>query len=166
MKISIAIVLLTGIIPLIIGFVWYNPKLGFGKAWMKASEMTDEKMKGSNMSLIFGLTYVFSFFLAFALVFMTTHQHHVTSLFFKQPIDDASSEMGAIYKAVMDHLGNSYRTFKHGALHGTIGGFMVAFPVITVNALFERKSFKYIAVNAGYWIVCMGIMGGLVCAFA
>lgn len=166
MKINIIIVLLTALVPLIIGMVWYNPKIGFGKAWMKASDMTDEKAKGTNMALVFGLTYIFSFFVAFALVFMTTHQHHVTSLFYLQPIQDPSTEMGALYKSIMDHLGNSYRTFKHGALHGTIGGIMTALPVIGINALFERKSFRYIAINSGYWIVSMGIMGGIVCAFA
>ena len=38
--------------------------------------------------------------------------------------------------------------------------------VIGINALFERKGFKYIAINAGYWILCLGLMGGVLCAFA
>ncbi len=44
--------------------------------------------------------------------------------------------------------GNDFRTFKHGMLHGTIAGIGLALPVIAVNALFERRSFKYIAINA------------------
>lgn len=32
----------TALVPLILGFVWYNPKT-FGNAWMKEAEMTDEK---------------------------------------------------------------------------------------------------------------------------
>ena len=84
----------------------------------------------------------------------------------QQPIDDVSTPMGALYKSVMDALGTSYRTFKHGALHGTISGFIIATPVLATNAMFEGKGFKYIAINCGYWIVCFGLMGGIVSAFA
>ena len=31
-------------------------------------------------------------------------------------------------------------------------------PVIVTNALFERKSFKYMLVNWGYWAVTMALM--------
>jgi hypothetical protein len=36
---------------------------------------------------------------------------------------------------------------------------------MATNALFERKGYKYVLVNAGYWIVCLGIMGGIVAAW-
>ncbi|MGZ4038794.1 MAG: DUF1761 domain-containing protein, partial [Bacteroidia bacterium] len=152
------------LIPMVLGFIWYNPKV-LGKAWMEASGMTEEKAKNANMALVFGLSFLFSFFLAFALQFLVIHQSGVTSLFYKQPINDPSTEMGALYKKIMDTLGTSYRTFKHGALHGTIGGFMIALPILATNAMFEGKGFKYIAINAGYWIICMALMGGLICAW-
>jgi Protein of unknown function (DUF1761) len=66
----------------------------------------------------------------------------------------------------MAAYGNEFRSFKHGALHGTIAGFMVALPIIGTGAMFEKKGFKYIAINAGYWIVTMALMGGVICAFA
>lgn len=166
MKIDIVILLLAALVPLAIGNIWYNPKIGFGNAWMKASGMTEEKAKGANMILILGLTYLFSFFVAFALCSFSIHQLSLTSLFFLQPIDDPTTEMGALYKSVMDVLGNSYRTFKHGAFHGTIAGIVIALPVISVGAMFERRGFKYIAIHAGYWIVSMALMGGIVCAYA
>jgi hypothetical protein len=62
--------------------------------------------------------------------------------------------------------GNRFRTFKHGALHGTIAGVFMALPVLAINSLFEGKGFKYVAINAGYWIVCLAIMGGIVGQFA
>ena len=166
MKINFVIILLAGLIPLIIGMIWYNPKIGFGKAWMNASGMTEEKAQGSNMAVVFGLTYLFSVFVAFALCSLSIHQLSVTSLFYKQPIQDASTEMGALYKSIMDNLGNSYCTFKHGSLHGTITGIILALPITGVSALFERKGFKYIAIHTGFWVVSMAIMGGIVCAFA
>ncbi|WP_410479478.1 DUF1761 domain-containing protein [Polaribacter sp. HL-MS24] len=36
-------------------------------------------------------------------------------------------------------------------------------PVVSIIALFERKSFKYVALNVGYWMVTLAIMGGIVC---
>lgn len=59
---------------------------------------------------------------------------------------------------------NHFRTFKHGAFHGVFFGLMVILPVICINALFERRGFKYIAVNAGFWIVSLAPMGGVICA--
>ena len=44
-------------------------------------------------------------------------------------------------------------------------GLFLALPILGTNALFERKGFKYIAVNAGYWILTIALMGGLLCAW-
>jgi len=53
-------------------------------------------------------------------------------------------------------------TFGHGAFHAVWLGLLVSTPVLATNALFEQRSFKYIAINAGYWIVCFAIMGGII----
>ncbi|MFT4524505.1 MAG: hypothetical protein ACI9FU_000944 [Granulosicoccus sp.] len=45
------------LIPMIVGFLWHNPKL-FGNAWMQAADMTEEKMKGGNMPVIFGVSFI------------------------------------------------------------------------------------------------------------
>jgi hypothetical protein len=76
-----------------------------------------------------------------------------------------TSEIGMLYTNFLAKYGNNFRTFKHGALHGTLLAFFIVMPVIAINAMFERKGFKYIAINAGYWIVSLALMGGLVCAF-
>ena len=62
----------------------------------------------------------------------------------------------------MDLVGTSHRTFKHGAFHGVLTGLFVITPILATSAMFERKGFKYIAINAGYWIICLAIMGGIV----
>ena len=59
-----------------------------------------------------------------------------------------------------------FRTFKHGALHGTMAGIFIALPILGTNALFERKGWKYILINTGYWTVTLAIMGGIICQFA
>lgn len=159
-------VLVAATIPLVIGFIWYNPKF-LGTVWMQTSGMSEEKARNSNMALVFGLTFVFSFIFAFGLQFMCIHQFHITSAFFDymEQIKDSNTTEGTIYKQVMDLVGSGHRTFGHGALHGVIGGFMTALPIIGVNALFETKGFKYIAINVGFWVVCAGIMGGIVSAW-
>ena len=166
MHMNLLAVLVAAFVPLVIGLFWYNPKV-LGTAWMKASGMTEEKAKNANMLLVFGLTFVFSFILAFGLQFMCIHQFHITSSFFDymEQIKNPDSPEGSIYKQVMDLVGNGHRTFGHGALHGVIGGIMMSLPIIGVNALFESKGFKYIIINVGFWVICMGLMGGIVSAW-
>ena len=67
------------------------------------------------------------------------------------------------YEAFMADYGGAFRTFKHGALHGTMAGVLIALPIIGTNALFDRKSAKYIFINAGYWIVTLAVMGAILC---
>ena len=60
----------------------------------------------------------------------------------------------------------NYRTFGHGAVHGFAAGLLGALPILATNAMFERKGFKYIAVNVAYWILTLTLMGGFICQFA
>jgi hypothetical protein len=64
----------------------------------------------------------------------------------------------------MSDYATAFRTFKHGALHGFIAGLLFILPVIGTNALYERRSFKYVLVTGGFWIVCLTVMGGIICA--
>jgi hypothetical protein len=160
------ILALSALVPLLVGFIWYNPKT-FGTAWMKAAEMTDDKMKGANMALIFGLTLLLGFMLAVMLNVIVIHQNGLFSLLQGEAdIADPNSASSQFLNQAMQTYGDRFRTFKHGALHGTLSGLFFALPVMGINALFERKSGKYIAINVGYWTVTMAIMGGIICAFS
>jgi hypothetical protein len=159
MEINFLALLAAAVSALVVGFIWYNPNV-FGKAWMNASGMTEEKMKGGNMVVIFGLTLLFAFFLSFGLQFLTIHQTGALGMVG----GDATTALPS-YSAFMSDYGDAFRTFKHGALHGFMAGIFFALPIIGTNALFERKSGKYILINAGYWIVTLTIMGGIVCAW-
>ena len=48
--------------------------------------------------------------------------------------------------------------------HGFLVGLFLALPVIGTNSLYEKRSFKYVLVTGGFWIVCFMIMGGIICA--
>ena len=69
------------------------------------------------------------------------------------------------YTAFMADYGTAFRTFKHGALHRLISGLFFAFPMIAINGLFERKSWKYIFIHSGYWIVTLTIMDAIICGW-
>lgn len=159
MEINFLALLAAAVSALIIGAIWYNPKV-FGTAWMKAADMTEEKMQGANMAKIFILAFIFAFLLAFALQFLTIHQTGALGMVGGDP-----SLAKPSFEAFMADYGTTFRTFKHGALHGTIAGIFIALPILGTNALFERKGAKYIFINAGYWIVTMAIMGGIVCGW-
>jgi hypothetical protein len=166
MKTNFLILALAALIPLIVGFIWYN-KIAFGKAWIKSAGLTEESVKGGNMPLIFGLVYLFSFFIAIAVNFMVIHHFHLFSIVMGDPsLQDPNSELSLTLKKFMERYGNNYRTFKHGAFHGTIGGVFFALPVIAIGALFEKRGFTYIAIHAGYWIVSLLLMGGTICALS
>jgi hypothetical protein len=131
------------ILPLVTGFIWYNPKV-FGSAWMKESGMTMEKAQQMNPAKTYGLAVILAFLIAF-------------SLWPEVMLGGAPGD---------PHGTDAFMTFKHGAFHGALIGFLVAMPVLATNALFEQKSFKYIVINAGYWIVTMALMGGIINAWA
>jgi hypothetical protein len=166
MDINFLAVLVAALVPMIMGFIWYNPKV-MGTAWMKETGLTDEKMKGGNMAVIFGVSFLLSFLLAFFVQSMVIHQFHLGSVFYdyREQIKDATTPEGALFKQVMDLVGSGHRTFGHGAFHGVLSGLFVVTPILATGAMFERKSFKYIAINCGYWIICLAIMGGIVCGW-
>ena len=66
MQLNYWLLLATGLIPLIIGFLWYNPSI-MGKQWLNTVGITDEVMKGANMPVIFILTYVLGCMLSLGL---------------------------------------------------------------------------------------------------
>lgn len=144
----------------VVGFIWYNPKV-FGNAWMKASGMTEEQVKGGNMVKIFILAILFAIMLAMSLSPMVIHQFGALSMVG----GDATTALPS-YQAFLNDYGDAYRTFKHGAFHGVFAGIFIALPIIGTTALFEHKSAKYIFINSGYWIVTLGVMGSIICGWS
>lgn len=156
---TLTTLLLSALIPLVIGFIWYNPNV-FGKFWMRVAEVSEDKLKTGNMAVIFIVTYVLGFMISVLMMSMVIHQAHIYSIFADSP--DAESMLTDF----MAKYGNNFRTFKHGVFHGVLGAIFLATPIVAINAMFERRGFKYIAVHAGYWIVTFALMGGLICQFA
>lgn len=159
MEINFLALIAAALSTLVVGFIWYNPKV-FGSIWMRETGMTEEKAKGANMVLIFGMSIFYAFLIAFILQMLVIHQYGALGMVGGDPALAKPS-----YAAFMADYGIAFRTFKHGMLHGFMSGLFFALPVIGTNALYERRSWKYTLVVGGYWIVSCMIMGGIICAW-
>lgn len=134
---------------------------------MNLAGLTEEKMKGANMALVFILSYVFSFMMGLAIMSVVIHQGHVYSILVKTPgFGVAGSPVMTMLEGFMRDYGHNFRTFKHGVFHGVLFCVFFVLPLIATGAMFERKSFKYIFLNWGYWLVTISLMGGVICQFA
>lgn len=122
-------VLVAAIVPFVIGFVWYGPL--FGKPWMTSVGLTEEQVSKANMPKVFGISLVAQLIMAFFLAMF----------FYGDPAAAAAMTGGA------------------GAFYGFLTGFGWVSMAICVAAQFEQKSFNYILINSGYWIVVFTLMG-------
>jgi len=154
---------LAALVPIVTGSIWYNPKIGFGNAWIKATGLSEEELRKSNMALVFTFVIIFAFILAVMLNPITRHEFGLMSLMQKHMGEPDAIQM---YNDVTAKYGAEFHTFKHGVLHGVLTGLLLAMPILGTNALFERKGFKYIAIHTGYWMLTLGLMGGVICAFS
>jgi len=109
-----------------------------------------------------------AFFLeSFSLV-IVVHQSQLLSLFMHIPEFQGQMAAGSgayfeQFTTLSTQFDGAFRTFSHGAMHGGVVAFFVVLPVMATNALFERKSAKYVFVNVGYWFVTLMVMGGILC---
>lgn len=161
MEFNFLAIAVAAIVPIVLGFVWYNPKV-FGIVWAREAGMTPEKMKSGNFAVIAIISLILSFLLAFFTQFLTIHQTGALGMIGGDPSLDTILPS---YQAFMDDYGSAFRTYKHGALHGLLAGLFIVLPVMGINALFERKSWKYILLNAAYWTFSLTIMGAIVCGW-
>lgn len=159
MEINFLAILVAALSTLVIGFVWYNPKV-FGTIWMRETGMTEEKAKGANMAIVFTMAIVYALLIALLLQVLVIHQFGALGMVGGDPTLAKPS-----YAAFMADYGSSFRTFKHGMLHGFMSGLFFALPVVGTNALFERRSWRYTLVVGGYWVITCTIMGGIICAW-
>lgn len=114
-----------------IGFVWYGPL--FGKSWMSAVGMTEEDVQNGNMGKTFGFTFLFQFIMACCLAIF----------FYGSGEPEASNMINA----------------GTGSFYGFLTGFGWVAMAIGVNALYEQRSWKYIFINGGFWVVVFTLMG-------
>lgn len=126
-------IIVAALIPTIVGFLYYHPK-AIGGHWMQALGKSEEELQeGFNMVQTIIISLVLSFLLAFA-------------------IDGLTEGV---------HKDGSFHTFQHGALHGALLAIFIIVPVLITNGMYERRSWKLMLINCGYWIITFALMGGL-----
>jgi hypothetical protein len=107
----------------------------FGKAWQKELGYTDEYLKGGNMAKIFGVSFILTLVMAIGMAF----------LFHGIPPEKLS--------------------WKLGLTHGFYIGFAFVATSMGVNYLYQRKSFTLWAIDAGYQVVFLTLMGTILGAW-
>ncbi|MBC7845163.1 MAG: DUF1761 domain-containing protein [Flavobacterium sp.] len=161
MEFNFLAILVAALSSFVVGFIWYNPKI-FGTIWMKEAGLSQEQAEKGNMLKIFGLTFIYAFMLAFMMPNLVIHQTGALSMIGgPMMIENAKPS----YSVFMADYGDAFRSFKHGALHGFISGIFIALPIVSINGLFEQKSWKYMAIQAGYWTTILTIMGAIICGW-
>lgn len=166
------IIIIAALVPTVTGMIWYNPKV-FGTAWMNLTGLTEEQLQKGSMGKKIALSLIFSFMISLAMNPIVIHQMGVFSTLAGEPgIFDAttgsinqSSEAGALLTSFMETYGDRFRTFKHGAFHGTLFTIFLILPIMAINNTFEGKPFKLTLIHAGYWALTLALMGGLICQF-
>lgn len=131
-------VLVAALVSFLVGFAWYHKNV-FGTIWMKEAGISPDAPNSANMSKIFGLTFVYSVVMAANL-----------AMFLQDPPKDCG----------LDPI---------SAGNGTFYGFLTGFGWVAmaqfITGLFEMKSWKYMAINAGYHVVTLTIMGAILGAW-
>ena len=159
MEFNFLAILVAAFTPIFVGFVWYSDKV-FGKIWMQESGLIKDDLSKRNRIKILALTFIFSFLISFFMQFIVIHQNGAISAAM-----DIKNVDSSILQNYLNAYGNTYRTFKHGALHGFLASIFFVIPIVGINSLIERKSWKYIAIHAGDWIITLMITGAIICGW-
>ena len=125
-------IFIAAVATMIVGFLWYGPML-FAKPWMKLMGHTKETMKGTQKEM--GKMYGISFVLALVTAYVLSH---VMSL----------SENYFAYAPVTTGLTSAFWMWV---------GFVM--PVQATDVLFGGKKFALFAINTGYQLASLLVMG-------
>lgn len=162
MQLNYWIFLLTALVPNIIGIFWYG--FIFKSTWQNSVGLTQDQLKSGNRAIAFIITYLVGLLVSFGLFPIVVHQSGVFQMLNDvKELKDVNSSLSLTLADLLMKYGDYFRTFKHGALHGTLAAIFFILPIIAMNAYYERRSWKYVAINVGFMIVCMAIMGGIIC---
>ncbi len=101
----------------------------FGKVWQRELGLTEEYMKESNMALIFGLSFVLMFVAVLGLGFLIQGHNE--------------GEM----------------CWSLGLWHGVVTGLAFGATAVGINYLYQRRSLALWLIDAGYFVLFMGISG-------
>ena len=131
-------VVIAMVVNIVLGFLWYSPKLPTGKIWMRGVGLSeDHKPTPKQLGVAMTLMVLGSFFMMFVF-------HH-TNLAYRDAyrLDEAAYSL-TILDGVM------------GAVFTWLGFYV---PVLWGSVAWENKPWSLFFVNAGYYLVTLLIAG-------
>ncbi len=131
-------VLLAAIANMVVGFLWYSPLL-FAKPWMKLMGYTAKNMKAQSKEM--GKTYAISFVLAIVTAYVLFHVMAFSANFYG-------------YSATTTALLTGFWMWL---------GFVA--PVQFTSELFGKKNWSLFAINTGYQLTALLVMGLVIAMF-
>lgn len=141
MHMNFLAIAIAAIIPMVVGFIYYHPKV-MGGMWMKANGFTLESLGAGPKPILYGVALVLSFFASAFICINVTG-----------PGQDVAPD------------GHSYATFGHGVVHGIILTITLVLPILATMAIFEKRSLNWVVVNVLYWGITFCLMAGLLSAW-
>jgi len=149
-------------LPLILGFIWYHPKV----LGTKLAQINGESVEFVRSTGKIVLIYLFSILLAYILTILSVHQSAIYQLFILDPeFANASSKYSQFINEFMAEYGDRHRSFGHGLIHGAEAGLFFGLAFLGITTLIQNKPFKLIWIHLGFWICCCSLMAGLICEF-
>lgn len=131
-NINLLSLILATLTPIIIGFIYYQKPL-FGKVWSSTISMPKKERVKLPLVWNFSISFVVCFLLSLFLLFFC----------------NGSGQEG------------EFDTFQHGALHGLVLGLLVIIPISITGVLYNERSWTNMLINAGYWLLSLPLMGGI-----
>lgn len=128
-------VLIAAVASMVVGFLWYSPVL-LGKPWMKLMGYTTESMKAAQKEMM--KTYGVSFVLALITAYVLFHVITMSEAYF------------------------GYSRLMTGLTSGLWMWLGFVMPVQAVDILFGKRVPKLFAINTGYQLVSLLVMGSVI----
>jgi hypothetical protein len=122
---------------MVIGFVWFHPKV-MGEFWAKANGKTLEELMPAPSPMMMITTIIYTLLFTMFLTFNVT---------------------GAGQEAIEFH------TAKHGLFHAVVMTIMVMLPVFGTPGLYEKRGWNWILCHIGYWFLRMAVAMAILSAW-
>lgn len=109
----------------------YYQKEILGKAWMATISMPKEKRIKVSPIVSFSISFFVCFLLSFFLLLVCNGQE------------------------------GQFDSFQNGAYQGLLLSLLVVIPISITGVLFNERSWGNMIINAGYWLISLPLMGGI-----
>ncbi len=158
MKPNFLILIATSVIPFLIAFGWYHPKLFGGDNWTKIAGLTEAQVSNPVKVTKLLLTLLLNFLIAFGLYNLVVHESGVFGML---GADLEAMKTGTAKAFLAEYSGHD-QNIGHGLIHGLVATILFVVPLLGYTTIFDRKSGKYFLVNLGFWMISLTIMGGVI----